>query len=442
MNILKYNKIKIEILYSIGIIILSIYFYYEVLKPSNISILEPNNFITIFDGPSYYDFSFESLQTILSQHRTFGFPLFMKFYRLFDFDLYYWSLFSYLFYIFSILIFFNVFFKSKFNENFLFLFCSGLILSKSFYPYIGQYTEFLSISLILISLSFLLIAIKKNNFFYYFIFSIVFFFSYQVRPSMVLFIFFFLSFVILYKFFFNSKIRFFPTFLSLFLPLIVFLVLRLAVVGDLGLVSFSVGPVGNSIHYLEKIDHNQLKKENQILAKQFLETKKKLPFPCNLNSSEEKYNHVNNKKYFGQFPCWGEYLMSSWLDVIKIKNNIQPFPQGDERNIAPWLHVKTLSSFYNSVENNVEINKILKNFSKDVYFNSFDQIVKKILNSPIYFLKLQKKININLILDLFVIFLVLFILNNQNLKEQKVGLEIVLLTFLISLFQFINSIYS
>ena len=115
---------------------------------------------------------------------------------------------------------------------------------------------------------------------------------------------------------------------------------------------------------MEKIDHNQLKKENQILAKQFLETKKKLPFPCNLNNSEEKYNHVNNKKYFGQFPCWGEYLMSSWLDVIKIKNNIQPFPQGDERNIAPWLHVKTLSSFYNSVENNVEINKILKNFSK------------------------------------------------------------------------------
>ena len=121
--------------------------------------------------------------------------------------------------------------------------------------------------------------------------------------------------------------------------------------------------------------------------------------------------------------------------MIKIKNNIQPFPQGDERNIAPWLHVKTLSSFYNSIENNVEINKILKNFSKDVYFNSYDQIVKKIFNSPIYFLKFQKKININLILDLFVIFLVLFILNNQNLKEQKkVGLEIVLLTsFLISL---------
>ena len=59
MNILKYNKIKIEHLYSIGLIILSLYLYYEVLKPSNISILEPNNFITIFDGPSYYDFSFE-----------------------------------------------------------------------------------------------------------------------------------------------------------------------------------------------------------------------------------------------------------------------------------------------------------------------------------------------------------------------------------------------
>ena len=115
-------------------------------------------------------------------------------------------------------------------------------------------------------------------------------------------------------------------------------------------------------------------------------------------------------------------------DKIKITSN-----QCDEKYYPGC--VKTLSSFYNSIENNVEINKILKNFSKDVYFNSYDQIVKKIFNSPIYFLKFQKKININLILDLFVIFLVLFILNNQNLKEKKKeGLEIVLLTsFLISL---------
>ena len=74
----------------------------------------------------------------------------------------------------------------------------------------------------------------------------------------------------------------------------------------------------------------------------------------------------------------------------KDKNNIQPFPQGDERNIAPWLHVKTLSSFYNSVENNVEINKILKNFSKDVYFNSFDQIVKNIKFTNLFFKNSKK----------------------------------------------------
>ena len=153
MNILKYNKNKIEKLYSIGIIILSIYFYYEVLKPSNVSIWEPNNFITIFDGPSYYDFSFESLQTILSQHRTFGFPLFMKFYRLFDFDLYYWSLFSYLFYIFSILIFFNVGFKFKFNKNFYFFVRINTV--EIFLSIYWSVYRILSISLILISLSFL-----------------------------------------------------------------------------------------------------------------------------------------------------------------------------------------------------------------------------------------------------------------------------------------------
>ena len=93
----------------------------------------------------------------------------------------------------------------------------------------------------------------------------------------------------------------------------------------------------------------------------------------------------------------------------KDKNNIQPFPQGIKK-YCTLASCETLSSFYNSVENNVEINKILKNFSKDVYFNSFDQIVKNIKFTNL-FLKFQKKININLILDLFVIFLVLFILN-------------------------------
>ena len=435
MNILKYNKIKLEYLYSLGLIIISVYFYYSVLQNANISITEKNQFIDIFDGPSYYQFSFENLKIILSQHRTFGFPLFMKIYRFFDYNLYYWSFFSYVFYVFSIILFFNIGFKFKFNEKFLFLFSTGLILSKSFYPYIGQYTEFMSISLILISFSFFLISIKKENFIYYSLFSLIFFFTYQVRPSMVMFLFFFLTFVILYKYFFYIKIKLLPTLGCLFIPLIFFLSLRFFLVGDVGLVSFSVGPVGNSIHYLEQIDKNKLEPENQNLANKFLETKKKLPFPCNLDNPEEKYKHVNNKIFFGQYPCWGEYLMSSWLDVIKIKNNIQPFPDGDERNVAPWLHTKTLSSFYSNVENNVEINKILKNFSKDVYYNSLDQIIIKALKSPIYFLKLQKKINLNLIFDLFLIFLVLFIIKNGKIETpNRIGLEFMLLfSFLISL---------
>ena len=56
-----------------------------------------------------------------------------------------------------------------------------------------------------------------------------------------------------------------------------------------------------------------------------MERKKKLPFPCNLDESEKKYPHVNNKKQLGQFPCWFEYTLSSWLVLNKLKNNTEIF---------------------------------------------------------------------------------------------------------------------
>ena len=95
-----------------------------------------------------------------------------------------------------------------------------------------------------------------------------------------------------------------------------FVILRFAVVNDVGLVSFNMGTVGNSIVYMEKINLNNLKNQNQEIAKKLLEKKKKLPFPCNLDESEKKYPHVNNKKQLGQFPCWFEYTLSSWLFLI------------------------------------------------------------------------------------------------------------------------------
>ncbi len=432
----KIKNYNLNTFYYLGIIILAIFVYFRILHNVNIEIGVPNKFINIFDGPSYYEFNFQDLETILSQHRSFGFPLFMKLYRFFDYNLLYWSLISYIFYIFSILIFYYAGSKLNLDKNYLFIFCSGLIFSKSLYHYLGHYTEFLSISLFLISLSLFFIAIKRKTFMYYFFFSLLFFFTYQVRPPMILYLIFFITFIFLYKYFVDLKIRLYPTVLSVFFPLFLFLLLRFATVGDIGIVSFNMGNVGNSIIYMEKININELKKENQELAKKLLERKKKLPFPCNLDDNEKKYPHVNNKKHLGQFPCWLEYTLTSWFVINKLKNNKEMFPEGDERNFAPWLHVTTLSGYFNSLDNYVEINKIAKNFSSDVYFNSLDQIFLKIIQTPIYFLKVQKKNNSNLISTLLIIFLIIFFFVKESPKTtKKSGPELILLiSFILLLF--------
>ena len=431
---LKIKNKNLNFYYIFGIIFLSIFVYIRVLHNINIGI--PNEYINIYDGPSYYEFSFDSLKTTLSQHRTFGFPLFMKIYRLFDYDLIYWSLISYIFYIFSILVFYIAGSKFNLDKNFLFIFCSGLVFSKSLYHYLGHYTEFLSISLFLISSSLFLIAIQKKKFLNYFYFSIIFFFCYQVRPSMILYLFFFITFIILYKYFINSKIRLLPSVLSIFLPLFLFLILRFAVVGDFAIVSFNMGTVGNSIIYMEKINLNKLKKKNQEIAKKLLERKKKLPFPCNLEGNEKKYPHVNSKKHLGQFPCWWEYTLSSWFIFNKLINNIEPFPEGDKRNTVPWLHFKTLSGYFNQIDNYVEINRVAKNFATDVYSQSLDQIFSKLIKSPIYFLKFQKINNLHLINILLTIFFMIFIfVEKKNKIENKFGPELVLfISFIITLF--------
>ena len=73
--------------------------------------------------------------------------------------------------------------------------------------------------------------------------------------------------------------------------------------------------------------------------------RKKLPFPCNLDESEKKYPHVNNKKQLGQFPCWFEYTLSSWLVLNKLKIILKFFLLSDKR-ITPWLYVDTLSGYF------------------------------------------------------------------------------------------------
>ena len=440
---MNYRKINLSILkdnYFLVLLFFQLLFFFTIFGPLNILSYDLNPYIDNYDGPSYYNFKFDNLKIILSQHRTFGFPLIMKLYRVFDFNLIYWAHYNFIIYASSIILLYFSLKQINSNENFLFVFCLGLVVSNSLYAYIGQYTELISISFVLISISLSLFAIKRQKVKYYILFSIFMFFSYQIRPSMVVFILFPLIFSFFYKIFLNKNFRIIYLFFSTLSPLAIFLILRLIIVNDFGLVSFNGGMAGNAIHYLETTEEKSLKQNNQNLAKIFLERKKKLPYPCNLDNYQEKveYYKKKHKKLYGQYPCWNEYFMSTWLDVIKLKKNLEPFSENDLRNDVPWLHYKTLASFWTEVGDNVEVDKTIKDFSKDVYNQNKFSIIKKIAKSPIYFFKFQRDKNINLIIFYIILMFIIFIFGkNTKYENKKISLELIFL-FSFILITFLN----
>ena len=378
------------------------------------------------DGPSYLNFSFGSIQSILSDHRTFGLPMFLKGYQFFDKDLLYWPQFNYLFYIFSINFFLYSLLRAGFNSLFSFIGCFSLLISYNFYGYFSYWTEILSIILCLLSLSFffLIISDRKNNLFKYILFTFLIFFMYQVRPSFIIFIIFPILYSIISNKFLYTKYSL-TFFLSMcFIPLIIFLILRLLLVGNFGLVSFNVGPASNAIILLERTDIKNLTYENQLFAKKIIEKRKKIPLPCNLEKESERleserYKHVG--KLYGQKTCWNEYAMLAWMEAILDYKGLTPFPKDDPRNIDAWNHTSSMGFFWNQAGSNVGPDKILLNFAKDVYSENKLYIFKRILKSPYHFLRYYRDYYKNqfLLFYLVIFFLVIFYKNDPKIKVTK-----------------------
>jgi hypothetical protein len=402
--------------------------FFYIFGPFNFGPTTYRNLINNYDGPSYYNFSFDNLKIVLSQHRTFGFPLFMKLYRMIDNDLFFWPHINFLIYISAINLLYFSLLRFNFNKIFIFLLCFGLVLSFSLYQYLNQYTEVISISFLLASISLMLLMIKYKLKKYYILFTFFLFFTYQIRTSMVIFVLFPVIFSLFYKFFINNNFKLKIIALLSLTPLFLFILLRFFVVNDAAPVSFNVGMAGNSIRYLEETDLKKLTKENQKLAKIFLERKKKLPYPCNLNGKHNEkvtyYKKLGRQNNYGQDPCWNKYLMGVWLDVIKIEKGMEPFPNGDSRNIAPWLHVETLANFWNEAGDNVKVNKIIKSFSFDVYMQNKKKVFLKIIKSHYYFIKMQRHENRNLLTIYAFLMIILFVFINTEKKDnKKFGLE-------------------
>lgn len=382
----------------------------------------------IMDGPGYINFDFTNLKIILDQQRTFGAPLIIKVYSLFDKELTNWPNFIFIIYSLSNLMLFYSLIKINFSKIFSFLFVLGLICSNTLYSFTAYLSELLGISFVILSLSFFFLGTKRNNIFLLIVFSFFLFLSYQVRPGFVV----ITLFPIFYYFFRNLRINFKIIFFSLG-PLIIFLILRFILVGHIGLVSFNAGLPAHSMIYLEKSEIDELSPYNQELANKFFKRKEKLYYPCNLNSLADQYSFFNSNKRFeepyknnpysdttyGQLPCWNDYHMMTWLETIKIIKKIEPFEEGDDRNEIAWIHVKTLADFWNKSAPLNEINSVLVNFSSEVMQIHKKEIFLRFLKSPVYLLKLHRDLNSNLIFLYIIIFLCILFLNRQPKNNQK-----------------------
>ena len=397
------------------LIALQVCVFLFIFGPYKIFIYDLKMYLDTMDAPGYLDYDFKSLETIFNNPRSFGLPLILKVYKLFDIQFKYWSIFNYLIYIFCINFFYHSLTKKSLDKIFVFLFCLGLIFHLPLYNHLTYWGEILSISFILIGYSFFFLSFDKKK---YLIISTVFLFiSYQIRPSMLIFVTFPVFYSIFYNLFFYKKFKIINITLIFVIPFLIFCTLRYLVVNDFGLISMNYGLSGNAIIYLEKTDIKKLKEKNQILAKNFLERKKKLSYPCNLDDTEIKNSYFEkkyDKKFYGQNQCWSEYTMLTMLEVIKQKNNKQPFKDGDIRNFEPWSHVKTLTLFW-AQNNSVEIDNVLKDFAFDVYLNSKKQVFLRFLSSPVYFLKLQRDRNINLVVIYILVLSILVVL----IKKKK-----------------------
>jgi hypothetical protein len=397
------------------------------------------------DGPSYLHFTFDSIKEILTQHRTFGLPLILKIYQFFDGELIYWTKFNYIFFSFSINFFLFGLLRAKFNSIFSFVACFVLLTSYGLYQYLPLWTEIISISFCLLSLSFFfwILGDARKSIYKLSIFTFFIFLTYQIRPSFVIFTFFPILYCSISNFFLNTKHDIKLLLLMCFGPLLFFCILRFLLVGSFALVSFNIATAGKAFIFLEKTNLEKIKPENQLFVKKLFDQRNKLNPPCNLEKESERKEYLASRRIYldTNYACWNEYSMLLWLEAIKQDKGTTPFSKNDPRNIMPWVY-KDLGYFFTSIINNVGPSKILSNFINDVYFQNIYNIIKDIFSSPaqIYIVLLFYFKNHFVLFYIITIFLIIFYKNNfqENVEKNKIDKEFTL--FFTSLIMFILNI--
>lgn len=323
------------------------------------------------DEPSYVLFSFSSLQDILGQHRAFGFPLILKLYNFFSQDYQMWPYFQMFSYFLSILFLYWAFLRFGFDRVLSLVVVSFLIWNSSVYGMFRYIlTESLGATFLNFTIGALLFAIGSGTWKSYLALGVSTFTLYQIRPNLA----FLPALIPLWAIglslvldgFDPVRIRrvFFRFSALTLVPLLLFCLLRLIVVGQFGVVSITGGMLsGHATHFLNENNIEYLTGDSRKIAEEVLKRKRQLSFPCNLSPFHERVIPTESR-YVTEGKCFGPDLMTAWLVAIKYKTGQEPFDD-PSKNIEAWKHIQTLAGFYTEFYN-LEVERLLMKFSKDI----------------------------------------------------------------------------
>jgi hypothetical protein len=265
------------------------------------------------------------------------------------------------------------------------VFASCLIWERSVFGFFGfVLTESFAATFLNLSLGAMLLSVISPNWKHYLLFAIFTFLLYQIRPNFAIIPVLVPLWMFIVPRLFSEKVspcRAKRLALNFFLlgtiPLVTFCFLRLAVVGQFGLVSLNgVLLSGHATHYLNETNVDRLSSESLALGKEILYRKRSFSPPC--NSTPYSYRGLSLERSFeDQAVCFGPNVMMSWLVAIKQKLGKEPFLER-QKNIEAWKHVDTLSAFYSIY--NADVDRSLMRFSVEVLQLEWRRYVRWIIS--------------------------------------------------------------
>ena len=324
------------------------------------------------DEPSYVGFDFSSWTSIFGSYRTAGLPVILKIYHLAFKDFYFWPHVQMICYILSIFFLYGCFLRFGFNRILALLVVSMLLWDQA------NYQQFLEIKpesfaaiFLHLAIGSMLLAVREWSWKRAIPLGIIVFFLYQIRPNF--------SFVpiliplwaagisLIHEGFDWVRIQRILVRFSMvgIVPLLLFCLLRLAVVGQFSISMMSGGYLcGHAVHYLNEHNIQYLSGDVKKLADEILARKRRLTPPNNLSPFDWIQTVSEPKKIEMQAMAFGVDLMTAWGVAIKQLKGVEPFDDPNQ-NIEPWKYTVTLSGFHTRYYD-LETERLLMKFSKEV----------------------------------------------------------------------------